>query len=500
MRSTTYGCSPLLAGGIAVHLVGLCLLAALAPSDARADDWRTGVGGNSARNGRSNEIGPSAPDILWQGSRPALVSQQGVCEGNLLVLSRISSWAIPDGTWIVAHDLTTGDQLWAARLPNDFPGDSWRSRVSAIDGGIVYATRAGNTNLDYLYALDVADGSIIWRSQELIDEGSTESLAFTSDGDIIAGNHFGLMRISRADGSTVWETPRTCPTTNGCQAAVFGERIYIWEAGGDGPMIAVHDAATGQWLYAGDPIGGGYVQQTGPFVAPDGTVYAPRTQNSTATDYLVAYWDSGAGLIETWRAALGYVPFASFGIGPDLSVYTYSTVDLGTTVELTVRRLSPIHGGTLSVSQPILTNYPAAGIRIAVDAAGTIFMTNGGFSHGGLFSFDRDLTLRWSESITNVNVGGPVLGQDGILVVCGVGTDVRAYQTAGPTLPGDMNCDGLVDSLDIAAFVVAVLDPTQYEQTYPTCSLATGDLNGDGTVDLQDTEAFIQCLLSGGCP
>jgi hypothetical protein len=27
----------------------------------------------------------------------------------------------------------------------------------------------------------------------------------------------------------------------------------------------------------------------------------------------------------------------------------------------------------------------------------------------------------------NVNVGGPALGQNGILVVCGVGTDVRAY-------------------------------------------------------------------------
>ena len=29
----------------------------------------------------------------------------------------------------------------------------------------------------------------------------------------------------------------------------------------------------------------------------------------------------------------------------------------------------------------------------------------------------------------NVNLGGPTLGQNGVLVICGTGTDVRAYRT-----------------------------------------------------------------------
>ncbi|MBD3335531.1 MAG: hypothetical protein GF355_08440, partial [Candidatus Eisenbacteria bacterium] len=74
-----------------------------------AADWNTGVGGNAARDGFQPVTGPATPDILWQGSRPAIVSQQGACDGNLLVLSRIASFTIPTGTWIVAHDLTTGD-------------------------------------------------------------------------------------------------------------------------------------------------------------------------------------------------------------------------------------------------------------------------------------------------------------------------------------------------------------------------------------------------------
>ena len=93
-----------------------------------------------------------------------------------------------------------GQELWAIQLPYDFPGTSWRSRVSAIRDGQVYASRSGNTNADYLYALDPADGSIVWRSEDLIDEGSTESLAFAPNGDLIGGNFTSLLRIDRVDG------------------------------------------------------------------------------------------------------------------------------------------------------------------------------------------------------------------------------------------------------------------------------------------------------------
>jgi hypothetical protein len=64
---------------------------------------------------------------------------------------------------------------------------------------------------------------------------------------------------------------------------------------------------------------------------------------------------------------------------------------------------------------------------MAIDSVGKIYLTNGGFSQGRLYSFNPDLSLRWSEVINNVNIGGPALGENGTLVVCGTGTDVRAY-------------------------------------------------------------------------
>ena len=101
-------------------LAGLVWSSVAAP--ALADNWQTGVGGNPARHGLSAENGPASPEILWQGSLPAIVSQQAIIDGDLMVTNRIASFTIPTGTWIVAHDLATGDLLWQEQLPYDFPG------------------------------------------------------------------------------------------------------------------------------------------------------------------------------------------------------------------------------------------------------------------------------------------------------------------------------------------------------------------------------------------
>ena len=217
------------------HAIVLATLSIAVP--AAAQDWNTGVGGDSTRASLSMHLGPTAPTLLWSGSLPGIVAQQAIIDGDLMVTNRIGSFTIPTGTWIVAHNLFTGDLIWQIQLPYDFPGSSWRSRASAIRDGQVYATRAGNTNLDFLYALDVADGSIVWQSADLIDESSTESFAFADEGDIIAGSFNSIIRIDKDTGGTVWSTVRSCPTTNGCLVAVYGNRAYIWEASAQGPLL-----------------------------------------------------------------------------------------------------------------------------------------------------------------------------------------------------------------------------------------------------------------------
>jgi len=367
-------------------------------------DWNTGVGGLSARYGYMEAYGPLAPDVLWQGSRPAIVSTQAACDGDLLVVSRIQSFTIPTGTWLVAHDLHTGEELWAEQLPYDFPGTSWRSRISAIRGAHVYASRSGNTADDYLYALDREDGSIVWRSEHLIGEETTESLAFAPNGDLIVGNYDSVMRIDHTDGTTVWEEPRSTPSSNGAQASVFGNRVYLWEA------------------------------QLGLLCGPDGTVYAPRTQNNPGTDFFVALADTGMGFEEKWRVPMGYTPFASCGVGPDGSVYTYSR-------DIEILRLDPDTGTEIDRSMILPYDFPAEP-RMAIDAEGNLYVSNGGFSSGEILAFTAGLELIWSESIYGINLGGPTLADDGTLVVCGTGTRVRAYRRPQADVAGGLPGSG----------------------------------------------------------
>ena len=49
-----------------------------------------------------------------------------------------------------------------------------------------------------------------------------------------------------------------------------------------------------------------------------------------------------------------------------------------------------------------------------------------------------------------------------------------------------MNCDGVVNSLDVDPFVLAMSDPNQYVENYPNCDIMQADLNGDGSVNNLD--------------
>ncbi|MGH6958864.1 MAG: hypothetical protein ACREE7_00120, partial [Dongiaceae bacterium] len=333
--------------------------------------------------------------------------------------------------------------------------------------------------------------SILWRSQDLINEHSTESLSFAANGDLIVGNFNSLMRINRITGLRVWSVARSCPTSDGCHAAVFGDRVYIWQATANGPKVTAFNIDTGAELYSSLPIGGGFIQQLGLFVGPDGTVYAPRTQNNPITDFFVAFDDTAVALVERWRRPLGYVPFASFAVGPDGSVYLYETVRDGGETDIVLVRRDAATGNELNRSAVLRTNFPAQP-RMAIDAAGRVYFTNGGFSLGRFYSFNADLTERWSLPVQNVNIGGPTIGQGGIVAVCGIGTQVLAFRTFQP---GDLNCDGAVNNFDIDPFVLALLDPAAYAAAYPDCDIDLADVNGDGVVNNFDIDPFVELLL-----
>jgi outer membrane protein assembly factor BamB len=351
---------------------------------------------------------------------PSTIARSPVSDSIYLATVRISNTSdVLNGSRIVMMDIRNGDTLWTKNLPVDFPNLDWRNRISAIRNGVVYASRSGNSNAAYLYALDAADGSVIWKSDSLIDESSVEGLNFLENGDLIVGNINSVMRLNKVDGATVWQTYRLA-YGDGAELAVYGSKIYGIINDLTQLKVAAFDTSDGQLLYKTEAIDNGLVQQQALFSGNDGTIYLPRSQNNPITDSLYSFTDNGAGFTQNWSVPIHYIPFSSSGIGLDGSVYSYSRSGK-------VIRIDPITGTITDSSQVILygnASYP----RMTIDAAGRVFVTNGGFSDGAFFSFNSDLTLRWQTPISNVYIGGPLIGWDGTLVICGVGNDIRAYR------------------------------------------------------------------------
>lgn len=58
-----------------------------------------------------------------------------------------------------------------------------------------------------------------------------------------------------------------------------------------------------------------------------------------------------------------------------------------------------------------------------------------------------------------------------------------------------MNCDGDVNGLDIAGFILAMMDRNAYEAEYPGCNYLNGDMDGDGLVTESDLDLFLALLM-----
>ena len=75
----------------------------------------------------------------------------------------------------------------------------------------------------------------------------------------------------------------------------------------------------------------------------------------------------------------------------------------------------------------------------------------------------------------------------------GNGGDVFVY--AVPILvPGDLNCDGVINFGDINPFVLALSNPAGYNTAFPWCNILNGDTNGDGLVNFGDINPFVAIL------
>lgn len=491
-------------------MMGVIAPIALPPA-LLATDWNP-IGGNSSRNSVAASRGPTAADLLWEtdssSATHAVWADMPFVWGDYVFTSRVASvFDISNSSVIEAFDLHTGERLWTLQLPVNAAHPGWSNRVLGVRDGQLYVSRCGDgaPKPDTMYAVDPATGNVIWASQHLVHQSASETIAFADNGDIICnlrdvnGSTHRLARIDKNTGQTLWQSSYTVAASNGGAPAVSAtnDRVYVWGVVTGGIGVRAYSLATGAFKYHTGPIdsSAGLAQHANPMVGPDGTLYANRIGEA-----LVAFDETGVALVEKWRVPMGASVFGTNAVGPNGLVYTID--QSGYIIAIDPTWGAVIHSTPIPV--PDVQSMPA-NFQFLIDVAGRVYVNNGTVDNGlgdvgRIVCYTPDLqTMLWSDVVAEIGRGGPALGDDGILVVCDAGYTIRAYQTPLPVIPGDLNCDEVVDGSDLSAFAQAVSDPIGYDTAHANCDAAAGDFNSDGSIDMNDIADFVACVLSGGC-
>jgi hypothetical protein len=117
-----------------------------------------------------------------------------------------------------------------------------------------------------------------------------------------------------------------------------------------------------------------------------------------------------------------------------------------------------------------------------IDGGGAMYSTNRALSLGGTIG-------QPDAGVTLTSRGLALTG--GFWVAAGIVSNA---------IPGDMNCDGIVNNFDIDPFVLALTSPAAYAAAFPNCDITAGDVNHDGSLNNFDIDPFVECLVNGGCP
>ena len=114
----------------------------------------------------------------------------------------------------------------------------------------------------------------------------------------------------------------------------------------------------------------------------------------------------------------------------------------------------------------------------------------------------------WSDHHDHDGFSGPaqnITGSDGIVdllsggkspyTISG-GTNNDWYPLMHQFVVGDMNVDGLVNFGDINPFVLALTNPSLYQQQYHILPSLHGDINQDGQFNFGDINPFVALLIN----
>lgn len=370
-----------------------------------AQNWIT-TGGNLQRNGLSKITGPnSVSSPLWTVTSPTSTAWGNsiYTYGDKFVNSRII--LSPYTGKVELRNINTGALIWEKMI-------NASSRMYAV-GFTEDAVYAHDYNTGILYALNITDGSVRWSITSDMFPGNT-GLMYACDGDPVDRGR----RINKNTGVARWTNNYIIPVGPDGGFCIYGNTYYHWTGSIVTPkkLIAI-DMNTGVTKYTSADLPGDGDQENDLCIGPDGTIYICRDGGN-----LFAFKDNGTTFVQQWVHTPGYVVK---GVGKDGSLYASNINDPSQFANSNIYRLDPANGNILDSAQ---TRTPLAYMSVGADS--TIIVCTGETGNGRYVAFTPNLqTIKWQLNVPYNYYSGSNLGQNGIFIACGSGTEIKAYKS-----------------------------------------------------------------------
>ncbi len=370
-----------------------------------SQNWIT-TGGNLQRNGLSKITGPdnvSNPYWIVTNSASTAWGNSVYTYNDKFVTSRII--LSPYSGKIELRNLNTGSLLWEKMI-----NPSSKMYAVGFNEDAVYAC---DYNSALLYAFNISDGSVKWSIASDMFPGNT-GLLFACNGDPIEKGK----RIDKSTGFVKWTNNYIIPVSPDGGFCIYGNTYYHWTGSIVTPkkLIAI-DLNTGSTKYTSADLPGDGDQENDLCIGPDGTIYICRDGGS-----LYAFKDNGSAFSQLWVHAPGYVVK---GVGKDGTLYASNINDPSQFANSNIYRLNPANGNILDSAQ---IRTPLAYMSCGADS--TIIVSTGESGSGRYVAFTPNLQIiKWQLNVPYNIYSGPNLGQNGIFVTSGAGTEIKAYKT-----------------------------------------------------------------------
>lgn len=370
-----------------------------------SQNWIT-TGGNLQRSGLSEITGPnSVVSAYWtvNSTNNTAWGNSIYSYGDKFVTSRVV--LSPYTGKIELRNINTGALIWEKMINSS-------SRMYAV-GFTEDAVYAHDYNSATLYALNISDGSVKWSIASDMFPGNT-GLLFACDGDPIDKGR----RINKNTGSARWTNNYIIPVGPDGGFCIYGNTYYHWTGSIVTPkkLIAI-DVNTGVTRYTSADLPGDGDQENDLCIGPNGTIYICRDGGA-----LYAFQDNGSAFVQLWSHTPGYVVK---GVGKDGSLYASNINDPSQFANSNIYRLDPANGNILDSAQ---IRTPLAYMSIGADS--TIIVTTGETGNGRYVAFSPNLqTVKWTLNVPYNYYSGSNLGQNGIFIAAGAGTEIKAYKT-----------------------------------------------------------------------